>query len=228
MRVRPKPTDPAGPVPESLWRRLAAQPDRAPELIALGAAERFGPQAQDWAARNAAWHEPANLARKAVTKHVHMARLEGAALGIGGAFSAAADLVGLVWIQSRMVFFVAAAFGFDPRHPMRPAELLVLQGVYETPAEARQALDGAGKRLGQAVAERAIFGGRERTLQARLVRYAGKRVAQRYGGRLIPLVGAPIGAVQNGSATKELGRRAIAYYGRPSLRRARRRAPPRR
>jgi uncharacterized protein (DUF697 family) len=41
----------------------------------------------------------------------------------------------------------------------------------------------------------------------------GKRVAKRYAGRLIPLLGAPISAVQNAGATKELGRRALAYYG---------------
>jgi hypothetical protein len=41
----------------------------------------------------------------------------------------------------------------------------------------------------------------------------GKRAATRYGGRLIPLLGAPISAVQNGGSTKDLGRRALAYYG---------------
>ena len=35
-------------VPESLWERIRAQPDRAPEYIALAAAERFGPTAEDW------------------------------------------------------------------------------------------------------------------------------------------------------------------------------------
>src|SRR3954454_12325142 len=34
-------------VPESLWRRIRAEPDRAPEHIALAAAERFGPAAEE-------------------------------------------------------------------------------------------------------------------------------------------------------------------------------------
>jgi hypothetical protein len=38
-------------------------------------------------------------------------------------------------------------------------------------------------------------------------------MARRYAGRLIPLIGAPLGAIQNAGATKELGRRALAYYG---------------
>ena len=65
--------------------------------------------------------------------HVRLSRIEGGALGIGGVITTAPDLVALVWLQSRMVFFVAAAMGYDPNHPMRPAELLALQGVYETP-----------------------------------------------------------------------------------------------
>jgi len=58
------------------------------------------------------------------------------------------------------------------------------------------------------------LGGRDQTrLRERLIRYIGKRVAKRYAGRLIPLIGAPISAVQNGSSTKDLGKRALAYYG---------------
>ena len=91
-------------------------------------------------------HTPEQLAKVAYRKHVRMARMEGGALGIGGIITAAPDMVALLWIQSRMVFYIAAAYGYDPRHPMRPAELLALQGVYDTPAEARAALDGMCRR----------------------------------------------------------------------------------
>ena len=92
----------------------------------------------------------------AFKKHVRLARLEGGALGVGGAVTPAPDIVALLWIQSRMVFYIAAAYGYDPRHPMRPAEYLALQGLYDTPAEAREALDGVGKRMAQAMVERAL------------------------------------------------------------------------
>ena len=199
--------------PRSLWNRILAEPDRAPEYIALAAAERFGPQADEWVRVAGPGRTPKKLARIAYRKHVRLARLEGGLLGLGGAFTVAPDIVALLWIQSRMTFYIAAAYGYDPRHPMRPAELLALQSVYRTPAEARQALDGVGKRLAQAVVERAIVGRTTDKLHRRLVRYLATRMARHYGGKLIPIIGAPLGAMQNAGSTKDLGRLALAYYG---------------
>ena len=45
--------------------------------------------------------------------------------------------------------------------------------------------------------------------------HIAKRMARRYAGRLIPFIGAPIGAIQNGNSTKQLGRRSLDYYARP-------------
>jgi len=202
----------AGNVPASLWRRIRSEPERAPEHIALGAAERFAPQAARWVQVAGPGQTADSLAKTALKKHVRMSRLEGAVLGIGGFTTAAADLVALGWIQSRMVFYIAAAYGYDPADPMRPAELLTLTGFYPTPQDARAALDGLGKHLAQAAVERTLFGGRERRVYERLVRYAGKRVTRKAAGRLIPFVAAPIGAVQNAAGTKDVGRRAVVYY----------------
>jgi hypothetical protein len=47
----------------------------------------------------------------------------------------------------------------------------------------------------------------------RMLRYVGTKTAKRYGGRLFPFLGAPISALRNGGSTKDLGRRALAYYG---------------
>ncbi len=202
--------------PKRVWDRILAEPDRAPEYIALAAAERFGPQAAAWVRDAGAGHTPAELARVAFKKHVRLARLEGGALGVGGIITAAPDIVALLWIQSRMVFYIAAAYGYDPSHPMRPAEYLALQGLYDTPAEARQALDGVGKRMAQAMAEQVLLSNRRTdALHLRLVKYIAKRFARRYAGRFIPLIGAPIGAIQNGSVTRQLGERALKYYARP-------------
>jgi EcsC protein family len=201
--------------PKRLWDRMLAEPDRAPEYIALAAAERFAPQAEEWVRIAGPGLTPEELARVAFKKHVRLARLEGGALGIGGAVTLAPDIVALLWIQSRMVFYIAAACGYDPRHPMRPAEYLALQGLYDTPAEAREALDGVGKRMAQAMAERALSSRRNDALHLKLARYLMRRLARRYAGKLIPFIGAPIGAVQNGGVTKQLGKRALQYYARP-------------
>ena len=70
-----------------------------------------------------------------------------------------------------------------------------------------------GKRLAQAAAERALRSGDRTGLHLRLARYLAKRLTRHYAGGSIPLIGAPIGAVQNAAATKRLGQRALAYYG---------------
>ena len=204
--------DPIEGPPKRVWERILAEPDRAPEYIALAAAERFGPQAEEWVRIAGPGHTRAELARVAMKKHVRLAQLEGGALGIGGIVTAAPDLVALLWLQSRMVWYIAAAYGYDPNHPMRPAEYLALQGLYDTPAHAREALDGVGKRLAFALAEKAVSGRNPEVLHLRVAKYVAKRLARRYAGRLIPFVGAPLGALQNGSVTKALGRRAIDFY----------------
>ena len=207
--------DPLEQPPKRVWDRILAEPDRAPEYIALAAAERFGPQAEEWVRIAGPGHTQAELARIAMKKHVRFARIEGGALGIGGIVTAAPDLVALLWLQSRMVWYIAAAYGYDPNHPMRPAEYLALQGLYDTPAHAREALDGVGRHMAIAMAERALSSSRTDALHLKLARWITRRLARRYAGRLIPFIGAPIGAIQNGNVTKQLGQRTLQYYARP-------------
>ena len=117
--------------------------------------------------------------------------MEGLALGFGGVVTSAGNLAGLMWIQARMVFYIAAAHGYDPAHPMRPAELLALWEVYETPAAARASLDGMGPTMAATLIESKLAGRDQSALRERLVRYVGRRMVRRFAGRLIPLVGAP-------------------------------------
>jgi hypothetical protein len=200
-------------LPDRLWRQILARPERAPELIALAAASRFADPAAQWVEEARRWQKPEQLAVKAYRRHVHLSRAEGLALGIGGALTAAGNVVGLGWVQARMVFFIAAAHGYDPHDPMRPAELLALWGVYDTPAEARASLDGVGASMAAKVVRTQLLQTGERSLTNRMLRYVGTKTAKRYGGRMIPFLGAPISALRNGGSTKDLGRRALAYYG---------------
>ena len=200
-------------LPPGLWDRLRADPLRAPEYIALAAADRHGPAAEAWVAdkRRRYAHSPHELALMAKKRHASLARFEGAATGVGGVFTIVPDLAAVAWIQSRMVFFIAASFGFDPRDPMRPAELLVLQGLYSDPESARQALDGAGQTVVQAYVGSKM--GRDEALAGRLAKMVGRRVARRFAGRLIPFAAIAFNAIGNERETRALADRAIKFYG---------------
>jgi hypothetical protein len=202
-------------VPESLWARVRADPVRAPEHIALAAADLHAPAAAAWAAekRERLGVGGPELARMAKRRHATMARFGGAATGVGGFLTVVPDVVLLAWIQSRLVFFVAAAYGFDPRDPMRPAELLVLRDLYPDPHTARAALDGVGKTVAEAYMGTKLERGREQAVLSRLLRFVGKRTAASAARRLIPGIGMVFNAAANERDTRALAERAIAFYG---------------
>jgi EcsC protein family len=204
-------TDTPPRVPGSLLERMRADPVRAPEYIALAAAERHGPAAAAWAAEQRG--SPQELARRAKRTHARWARLSGGVTGLGGALTMLPDMAAAIWIQSRMVFYVAAAYGYDPTDRMRPAELLVLYDLYENPLEAREALDGAGRRLAQRAVVRALNSRDERTLLTRLTAMVVKRGATRLAGRAVPGVAVVVNAFGNERAVRDLADRAIAFYG---------------
>jgi hypothetical protein len=208
-------SEPSPEVPEGLWNRLRADPVRAPEHIALAAAELHAPAAAAWAAekRDRLGVSPQELARMAKRRHATMARFGGAATGVGGFITLVPDLVLLAWIQSRLVFFVAAAYGFDPRDPMRPAELLVLRDLYPDPQTARHALDGIGRTVAESYVTGKLSRGREQALLSRLLQFAGKRAASRAARRLIPGVAIAFNAIANERDTRALADKAIAFYG---------------
>jgi len=206
-------TEPRVGVPEGLWAKLRADPVRAPEHIALAASEKHGPAADAWAAekRRRFRHEGRELAEMAKRRHATLARFEGAATGVGGVITLVPDMVGLAWIQTRLVFFVAAAYGFDPRDPMRPAELLVLMELYEDVPSARAALDGAGKTIAEAYIGSKLE--REEVLALRLAKMLGRRGMRRLAGRLIPFAAIVFNSVANERSTRALADRAIRFYG---------------
>jgi hypothetical protein len=206
-------TEPRTEVPGSLWTRIRSDPVRAPEHIALAAAAQHGPAADGWAAekRRRFAHDGRELAEMAKRRHATLARFEGAATGVGGVITLLPDMVGLAWIQTRLVFFVAAAYGYDPHDPMRPAELLVLMGLYEDVPTARAALDGMGKTIAESYMGSKLE--REEVLALRLAKMLGRRGIRRVAGRLIPFAAIAFNAVANERSTRALADRAIRFYG---------------
>ena len=100
------------------------------------------------AARREGRYNPHTLGEMARKRHAHMTGMTGAATGVGGLVTMVPDLVALAWLQSRMVFYIAGAFGWDPFDPMRPAELLALTDLYTDPAGARASSGRAGRQVG--------------------------------------------------------------------------------
>ena len=200
-------------LPNGLWERLRLDPIRAPEHIALAAARTFGPQAARWADDKRARFAvgPPELARMAKKRHASLARFEGAATGVGGVVTMVPDLVALAWIQSRLVFYVAAAYGYDPRDPMRPAELLVLHDFYPDPATARRALDGVGSTVVEAYVGSRLQ--RDEALALRLAKMVGVRSARKLAGRMIPGIAIAFNAIGNERHTRAVADKAIRFYG---------------
>jgi len=202
------------PIPGALWERLRAQPTRAPEHLALAALDRFADPAARWAEMMRAHHTGPEIGKIAVAKHRRLSRLEGAALGLGGFFTAAGDFAALAWLQCRLVFFVAAGYGFDPHHEMRPAELLFLTGIYPSPAAARESLDGVGRSMAVHFVDQKTSGGDDdKSLIAELARFGGTYAAKKGLVKMIPIIASPINSVQNAHATDELGTKAMKFYG---------------
>lgn len=216
-------------LPPGLVEELRRDPSYALETLALAAVDVHGPAAQQWIRQRGPLRFSAEqLAKSATKRHANTARVEGAALGLGGIFTAAPDTIAMIWILTREVLFVAAAFGHDPTDKRRAAEMLVIFEIYDTIEAAQAGLDHQGERLAAALAKNQIgsyfSGNPDRSFGNKLVRFTGKRMAKRYGGRLIPGLGAILGAIDNSAAAKRTGERAIAYYrahgktaGLPSL-----------
>ncbi len=204
---------PADSVPAKLWESLLAEPDRAPEHLALALSSRFADPAAQWAVMHDAQSNPGHVAKLARRKYSRRVRVTGAGFGIGGITTSALDLATLGWMQGRMVFLIAASFGYDPHDPMRPAELLYLWGVYSSPEDARKGLDREGEHMALAYANKALTGEQRGRGASALVSLLGRYFAKRTIIRAIPLVASPINAISNGRMTNDLGKRAIKFYG---------------
>lgn len=205
--------------PGTLWARMKADPQYAPEHLALEAVRRLGPEAAAWHARMREEHPELGadeLAALAVKRFTNMARVSGAVSGAAGLPGAVLDVGVLAWTQARMVLHIAAAHGADPADPDRAAELLVLQRVHRLAETARTAL---GVAAGRERASRIFTGDSGRPLASVLMRLgvklaqmAGVRAAKRLFAKMIPGAGMILGTWVNSAATKELARRAQEHY----------------
>src|SRR3954452_871060 len=90
--------------PGSLWARMKADPQYAPEHLALEAVRRLGPEAAGWVERTRRERpglSPDGLAALAVRRFTNLTRISGAVCGVTGLPSAVLDMGVLAWTQAR-------------------------------------------------------------------------------------------------------------------------------
>lgn len=202
--------------PAGLWDRMKADPQYAPEHLALEAVRRLGPEARDWAAATRARYPAANpdgLAGMAVSRFTNHARLSGAVSGAAGLPGAVIDIGVLAWTQARMVLHIAAAYGIDPTAPDRATDLLVLQKVHKLAEGARLALGvAAGRERAAMLRGSTPLSKVAVRLSVKLAQMAGLRAVKRMAAKVIPGAAIVLGAWANSSATSDLARRSVQLY----------------
>jgi hypothetical protein len=135
-------------LPRELWEKLRADPTRAPEHLALAAAEFHGPAAAAWVAEKRATFatEPAELARMAKLRHASLARFGGAATGLGGFVTVLPDLAALAWIHVATRVLHRRRRRYDPATPCAPPNCSCCKGSSTTPRPRAGRADGLGRR----------------------------------------------------------------------------------
>ncbi len=209
--------------PAGLWQKMRADPEYAPEHLAIEAVTRIGPkmvlELQKLRAQNPG--APADaLANMVVYRYTNHARLSGAVSGAVGLAGAVLDVGVLAWTQAKMVLLIAVIYGRDPADPERATELLVLQGVHKYTNTARAALQVARGRQGidsLLPDKRRPMNQMLMSLGLKLAQMAGIRAAKRIFAKLVPGAAIILGSFANAGATKSLAKRAIELYGRPQL-----------
>jgi hypothetical protein len=210
----PEPEPAEQPEPR-LVGRLLDHPGYAPELLAAAAVEVMGPAAQAWAEQLRATYPaatPDGLARLATRRFVRLAGAGGAVAAAAGLFAPLAELVVVSWTQAGLVLHLAAAYGQDPTHPDRAAELLVLTQVHPDDPSARSALTAARQAVPEG--DRALHrvGEAAWRLAIPLAAQAGGWLVLRLAARLMPGAAALAAAAGDSASSQRLAARAIARY----------------
>ena len=207
--------------PANLWQRMKADPEYAPEHLALEAVRLLGPEASRWVQRTQARYPgmPADtVAQIAARRFVTFARLSGAAAGATGLPGAVIDVGVLAWTQARMVLHIAASYGIDPTEADRATDLLVLQGVHKYAQTARSALAVArGHETVDALLPTSKGQSPQMTqvflkLGWKLAQMAGLKAAKKMFAKIIPGAAIILGTWANSSATKDLAKKTVALY----------------
>ena len=158
---------------------------------------------------------PDALAGLVVHRGVRRAARASALTALPGGLTSALGVPGVMALQIAMVHAVATAFGQQDSPTARRDLLVVLAG--ERSLDVMRALGmEVPERLRRLEMDARVGVGQEprlrRALASLAFRWARKR-ALRSAGRAVPVLGAAIAYSSDRAATKEIGERALRYYG---------------
>jgi hypothetical protein len=225
-----EPREPESSGPTGYWRALRQDPLHAAEVAILYSLPQLTPLVKMWWAkttRTRPSESPDQVAKRVLRRSTSVARRAGLITGSSFYVGWPPAMAMIYCEQLTVVLRIAAAYGRDPSSPARAAEVLVVQGRYETVVDATEALQKAG-----AAAPSPRSAGDVRTVAEALRQLpsmiglhvrkfttrspidmiiTGVEVASFF----VPIVSLPVWAIANARATRRLGRAAIDFYSRP-------------
>jgi hypothetical protein len=157
------------------------------------------------AAPNLSLREREDRVRKAIAGHRNLASAEGGVTGAGGWLMAAADFPALIAIKIRLLFEIAALYGHDGGAWRERLYILsIFQLAFSSPDHRRDVYEQ-------------MTGGQQ---PATPEDFDWRRFQQEYRdyidlaklAQLLPIVGAPVGAIVNWRLVEQLGETAINAY----------------
>lgn len=159
------------------------------------------------------------LARKIVSRRSLKAGGVGAVTNLGGIITMPitmpTDLYLTFRIQARMVLATAYIFGWDIHDREILTDVLLVMGGNG----AMEALSGAGIKVGQEFAKKAVDKYINREVMKKVNKIVSRKLITKAGEKsltsftkLVPLVGAPIGGSINYFGTQAVGNTALQFY----------------
>lgn len=189
-----------GLIPEKVHAAITATMEQMTRAILSGADYTTSPPAPNLSLR-----EREDLVRKAIEGYRNVATVEGGVAGAGGFLLAAADFPVLIAIKIKLLFEIAALYGHDGGAWRERLYILsIFQLAFSSPDHRR------------AVYEQMV--GREQPASPQDVDW--RRFQQEYRdyidlaklAQLLPVVGAPVGAIVNFRLVDQLGLTAMNAY----------------
>jgi len=145
-------------------------------------------------------HTLDHIAEETIRASMKMAAAEGAGLGMGGLFTMLPDLGILAAITIRMIQKLSLVYGFPYNTEEEEAELWVA------------AASAAGVDIGRELVEKQFVSKFVPKVIQRIAAQTSAEIAEKWAGRLIPVVSGVIGAGLNYYFVRVWGERALGHF----------------